>query len=143
MSLAAGSLAPERARGDGVPDPFARVARGDAPGALQRVLRRLPEAAPAILDRGWAGLAADHLHHALALKPRSKKLAAGREEEALLEARGLEAQGDRAGAARALATFGAGHRDALDARRAWASALLLARRRGDAKEVADEALARE
>lgn len=110
--------------------------------ALQRVLPSMADPTPAILDQGWAALACDKLPHATALVARVRKLAAGREEAALYEARVLEANGDRSAGQRVLAAFCAAHLDAIDARRAWSEMLAADHHRGDAVAVIDEALAR-
>jgi tetratricopeptide (TPR) repeat protein len=110
--------------------------------ALARVLPAAPEPAAVLLDQAWAALAADRTPQATTLLDKAKKWAADREETAILEARLLEAKGDRGAAERGLAGFVAGHPDAVDASRTWSDLLLALRRVGDATAVVDEALAR-
>jgi tetratricopeptide (TPR) repeat protein len=114
----------------------------DVDAALQRVIPSLADPLPAVLDQAHAAVAGDHLPRAATLVARLRKSNLDREEVALVEARMLEAGGQRAAAERGLATFVASHVDGVDARRAWVAMLLDLRRHADAATVAGEALAR-
>ena len=122
---------------------MARLAdRKEIDAALQRALLVAPETLPVLLDQGFTALASDHLPYAVGLLVKVRKLGAGREEAALLEAAVLDASGDRTEAEHALAAYAAQHPDAVEVRSAWARLLLDANRGGEGAQVLDEALMR-
>jgi len=117
----------------------ARVSEAkDLDAALQRLLPTASDPAPLLLDQGWAALLCDRLPAATALLGKIRRICPDREEAAILEARVLEATGDRSQAERTLAIHVAQHPGAVEARRAWADVLLASRRQADAVAVLDE-----
>jgi tetratricopeptide (TPR) repeat protein len=122
---------------------LARLAEGkDLDAGLQRLLPAAPDPAPLLLDLGGSALAADRLPAAVSLLAKIRRICPEREEAAILEARVLEAGGDRRAAERVLAAHVAVHPDSTEACRVWGDVLQAANRRADAVAVLEEGLAR-